>query len=111
MTAITSHVPLVHSLTVPFAAAGTPAYSQIIFNVTGEQARHFKDHIRLVIIAIHKLKSITILRTWFRCDDVFEQSFIIAVGDPHKIILAEIANSLHLAQFQLCNLILPKEYF
>ena len=46
------------------ATAGTPAYSQIIFNVSGEQGGHFKDNVRLVIIVIHKLNTIiTILRT------------------------------------------------
>ena len=83
-------------------AVGTPAHSQIIFIFTDEQSWHFMDHVRLVIIAIHKFSSIiTILRTCFRWDDAFELSSVTVEGDQHKIIFAEIANSIHLAQFQL----------
>ena len=76
---------------IPSAAAGSPAYSEVIFNVQGEHHWHFKDHVRLVIIAIHKLKPIiTILRTWFRRDDAFELQ-------PITVIPAEF----HLMQTQL----------
>ena len=89
-------------MTVPFSAAGSPAYSQIIFNIPGEQAWQFRDHVCLVIIAIHILNAIiTILRTWLRWNDIFELPSIAVEGDPHKIISAEIANNLQLAQVQL----------
>ena len=55
VTAITPHVPRTDDVIVPSAPAGMPAYSQIIFNVSGEQSWHFKDHVRLVIIAVHKI--------------------------------------------------------
>ena len=42
VTATTPHVPHANNFAVPFTAAGTPAYSQMIFNVNGE---HFKDHV------------------------------------------------------------------
>ena len=56
------------------------------------------------MIAIYKRNTIiTILRTWFRWDDAFEQPSISVEEDPHRIIPAEIATNLHLAQAQLLN--------
>ena len=49
---------------IPSVAAGLPTYSQVTFNIQGEQHWHFKDHFCLVITAIHKLKAVSnILRT------------------------------------------------
>ena len=94
ITTITPHVPHANNLTVPFTAAGSPAYSQIIFNVHGEQSWQFVDHVRIVIIALHKLNSIiNILRTWFRWGDTFELSSITAEGGPHKITSVDIVNA------------------
>ena len=89
-------------MTIPSAAAGLPAYSEVSFNVQGEQYWHFKDHVRLVIIAIHTLNVIiTIRRNWFRWDDSFKLQSITVKGDPHMIIPAEIAKDLHLTQIKL----------
>ena len=47
VTSITPHISNANVLAVPFTVAGSQVYSQIIFNVPGEQAWQFKDHVRL----------------------------------------------------------------
>ena len=37
VTTLTPHIPNTNEVTIPSAAAGLPAYSQLIFNVHGEQ--------------------------------------------------------------------------
>ena len=54
VTATTPHVPHLNNLMILFTAAGSTSNNRIIVNDNGEQAWHFKNHIRLVIIAIHK---------------------------------------------------------
>ena len=44
VTTLTPHIPNMNEVTIPFAAAGLPAYSEVIFNLHGEQYWHFKDH-------------------------------------------------------------------
>ena len=115
VTAITPHVPHANNLTIPFTTAGSPLYSQIIFTVHGEQSWQFVDHVRIVIIALHKLNSIiNILQTCFRWDNAFELSSITAEGGPNKITPADIANDLYKTQYALykaCTLISQKEDF
>ena len=99
---LTSQPRYSSEVTIPFTAAGSPVYSEVIFNVPGEQHWHFKDHVRLVVIAVNKLNAInTILRTWFRLDDSFELQSITISDDSHKIIPAVITKDLHAKQLQL----------